>query len=286
MFNFNHHRSYTPDTISRNIKQVKSSVIEVYRYSDAKLRQFLWMWFLVITFFWIWNMIDPSQPLHHKMEWAWNSQNLQIELIELLRDPQKPEYTRGGTLLSEYTNNLSSNAKLDARKAWIILSVPFWFLLLIIFPNWRPLRIDTNRRIAYFWLFGKFYITRYDERANPLNALKPYSYQSRLTNPEHAALILTLPHETNPNNIVRVDLGIYRPACDYQDQVLKDFLADYMQSPNPDQEFAHYFKKEKRLWSDYINWFYHFSLFPTRGYNEKKTEAKIQQWLTNNPEIY
>ncbi|OOF59469.1 hypothetical protein [Rodentibacter myodis] len=286
MFNFNHHRSYTPDTISRNIKWVKNGVIEICRYSDAKLRQFLWMWFLVITFFWIWNVIDPNQPLHNKLEWAWNAKEKEIYIINFLIDSDNPQYMIDGQPINEYKSHLSENVKQYTKNAWVLLSVPLWILLLLISPNWRPLRIDTNRRIAYFWQFGKFYITRYDERTNPLNALKPYSYQSRLTNPEHAALILILPHETDPNNIVRVDLGIYRPACDYQDQVLKDFLADYMQSPNPDQEFAHYFKKEKRLWSDYINWFYHFSLFPTRGYNEKKTEAKIQQWLANNPEIY
>ncbi|OOF59465.1 hypothetical protein [Rodentibacter myodis] len=287
MFNFNNQsKSYTPDTISRNIRQVREGVIEIRRYSDAQLRQFLWMWFLVITFFWMWNIIDPSQPLHHKMEWAWNSENKINEIVSLWKSTDNPLYTRDGQLLSEYKNELSLNTKQDILNSWCILSIPFCFFLLLIAPDWRPLRIDTNRRIAYFWQFGKFYITRYDERTNPLNAMKPYSYQSRLTNPEHAALILTLPHETDPNNIVRVDLGIFRPACDYQDQVLKDFLTDYMQSPNPDQEFAHYFKKEKRLWSDYINWFYHFSLFPTRGYNEKKTEAKIQQWLANNPEIY
>ncbi|OOF59462.1 hypothetical protein [Rodentibacter myodis] len=284
MFNFNHHSSYTPDTISRNIKRVKSGVIEVCRYSDAKFKQFVWLWIIaiigVMTF-----QPEYRNSIYSDIEWTispdsritpryYSYKNRMISIGE-----SYPQY-------EEFKNEmLEIHGSRRYTGAFAILFPLFLFFLLIL-PNWRPLRIDTNRRIAYFWLFGKFYITRYDERANPLNALKPYSYQSRLTNPEHAALVLTLPHETDPNNIVRIDLGIYRPACDYQDQILKDFLADYMQSPNPDQEFAHYFKKEKRLWSDYINWFYHFSLFPTRGYNEKKTEAKIQQWLANNPEIY
>ncbi|MDC2826586.1 hypothetical protein PHA51_11220 [Rodentibacter pneumotropicus] len=287
MFRFNNQfRPYTPDTISRNIKRVREGVIEIRRYSDAKLRQFLWMWFLVITFFWIWNAIDPEQPLHHKMEWAWNSENNIKYFVELMRDPHRPDYTIDGEKIELYTQERILRAREGMIHAWVLLSVPLWFLLLLVTPDWRPLRIDTNRRIAYFWLFGKFYITRYDERTNPIQTFQPYSYQSRLTLPEHAALVLTIPHETDPDDKVRVDLGIYRPACDFQDQVLREFLTDYMQSPNPDEEFARYFKKEKRLWSDYINFFYHFSLFPTRGYNEKKTEAKIQQWLENNPEIY
>ncbi|OOF59464.1 hypothetical protein [Rodentibacter myodis] len=286
MFNFNHHRSYTPDTISRNIKRVKNDVIEVCRYSDAKFKQFIWLW--IVAIFGVLGLEPEYRAnIHSEIEWAINpDKQLEIQYNELYLLYKKDNELHKFRSYEEYKKGMLEYHIESTYIGFFCIFFPIFLLLLLISPNWRPLRIDTNRRIAYFWLFGKFYITRYDERANPLNALKPYSYQSRLTNPEHAALILTLPHETDPNNIVRVDLGIYRPACDYQDQVLKDFLADYMQSPNPDQEFAHYFKKEKRLWSDYINWFYHFSLFPTRGYNEKKTEAKIQQWLANNPEIY
>ncbi len=166
-----------------------------------------------------------------------------------------------------------------------LIFLPFFLILFIILPDWRPLRIDTNRRLVYFWLLGKFYITRYPDKGNPMACLKPYTHRSALTFPEHGALVLTIPHETDPKNKVRVDLGIFRPACDYQDQVLLEFLTDYLRSPNPDEEFSPYFKKEKTLWTDYLNWFYHLSIFPTRGYNEAKTEAKIQQWLQNNLEI-
>ncbi|OOF59467.1 hypothetical protein [Rodentibacter myodis] len=286
MFNFNHHRSYTPDTISRNIKRVKNDVIEVCRYSDAKFKQFVWLWIIAIIGIASYN-ITSENNIYKDIKWALApDEQLQKQYNRLTKVYKSHNKIEQLEQYSEYRKDMLSRHTGSTYVGFFYILFPIFLLLLLISPNWRPLRIDTNRRIAYFWLFGKFYITRYDERTNPLNALKPYSYQSRLTNPEHAALVLTLPHETDPNNIVRVDLGIYRPACDYQDQVLKDFLTDYMQSPNPDQEFAHYFKKEKRLWSDYINWFYHFSLFPTRGYNEKKTEAKIQQWLTNNPEIY
>ena len=42
----------------------------------------------------------------------------------------------------------------------------------------------------------------------------------------------------------------------------------------------HYPKSVQRdITSDYFNWFYQFSLFPQIGYNEKKTEARIQAWL-------
>ena len=94
------------------------------------------------------------------------------------------------------------------------------------------------------------------------------------------SLILHIPHE-NPEiqKKVAVPIGTYRPVCEYQNYLLRDFLLDYMCSDDGDKEYARYFKKEKRIWLDYLGWFYRFSLFPARGYNEKKTEAKIQAWL-------
>ena len=94
------------------------------------------------------------------------------------------------------------------------------------------------------------------------------------------SLILHIPHE-NPEiqKKVAVPIGTNCPVCEYQNYLLRDFLLDYMCSDDGDKEYARYFKKEKRIWLDYLGWFYRFSLFPARGYNEKKTEAKIQAWL-------
>jgi len=47
-------------------------------------------------------------------------------------------------------------------------------------------------------------------------------------------------------------------------------------------KYGKFFKKEKRITSDYFNWFYQFSLFPQIGYNEKKVEARTQVWLAKN----
>ncbi|MBN6062941.1 hypothetical protein HYE62_00080, partial [Aggregatibacter actinomycetemcomitans] len=67
--------------------------------------------------------------------------------------------------------------------------------------------------------------------------------------------------------------------CEEQNHALLTFILDYLGSENPDEEYSKFFKKEKRIASDYFNWFYQFSLFPPIGYNEKKTEARIQAWL-------
>ncbi|OOF66716.1 hypothetical protein [Rodentibacter sp. Ppn85] len=287
MFNFNKQTtSYTPDTISRNIKRVREGVIEIRRYSEAKFKQFIWLWIIAIIGVGTYDTMN-ERSIYKDIKWALDPDvQLQKQYDRLTRVYESHNKLEQLEPYVEYKESMLKRHKGSTYVGFFYILSPIFLFLLLISPNWRPLRIDTNRRIAYFWLFGKFYITRYDERTNPIKTFQPYSYQSRLTNPEHAALVLTIPHETDPDDKVRVDLGIFRPACDFQDQVLREFLTDYMQSLNPDEEFARYFKKEKRLWSDYINFFYHLSLFPTRGYNEKKTEAKIQQWLENNPEIY
>ncbi|WP_077544356.1 hypothetical protein [Rodentibacter genomosp. 2] len=275
MFNLNYQsRSYTPDTISRNIKQVRKGVIEIRRYSEAKFKQFFWLW--IIAIFGVLGFNPESRTnIYKDIEWAINPDlQLKIQYDELYMLYKRDNELHKLRTYNEYKEGMLKRHKKSTYAGFFSILFPIFLFLMLISPNWRPLRIDTKRRIAYFWQFGKFYITRYDERTDPIKTFQPYSYQSRLTNPEHAALVLTIPHETDPDDKVRVDLGIFRPACDFQDQVLREFLTDYMQSLNPDEEFARYFKKEKRLWSDYINFFYHLSLFPTRGYNEQKNRSE------------
>ncbi|PIE46021.1 MAG: hypothetical protein CSA44_01055 [Gammaproteobacteria bacterium] len=102
--------------------------------------------------------------------------------------------------------------------------------------------------------------------------------------PEHGGLVFHIPHETRSRQPAKIDVGIFCPACKYQNYVLGKFLNHYLSSSNPSVEYANYFHKEKFIPSDVFNWFYQFSLFPAIGYNEKKTEARIQQWLADNPE--
>ncbi|MBN6083180.1 hypothetical protein HYE62_02895, partial [Aggregatibacter actinomycetemcomitans] len=168
---------------------------------------------------------------------------------------------------------------------WFYILFPlFWFCLLIS-PNWRPLRIDSKRRLIYFWDWGKFYIAQYPlEYKNNPDALcwflEAEMFKSWMHREAMGSLILHIPHE-NPESQkkVAVPIGTYRPVCEYQNYLLRDFILDYLCSDDGDKEYACYFKKEKRIWLDYLGWFYRFSLFPQIGYNEKKTEAKIQAWL-------
>ena len=53
----------------------------------------------------------------------------------------------------------------------------------------------------------------------------------------------------------RVPLA-FTPACEYQNHALLNFILDYLGSENPDEEYGNFFKKEKRITSDYFNWFY------------------------------
>ena len=152
-------------------------------------------------------------------------------------------------------------------------------------PKWRPVRFDAKRRLVYFWSWGQLYIMHYPksvqrDREQLLSFLSPEFFTPWIRPKHFGSLVFNIPHE-NPNkkSARRVPLGIYRPACEYQNHALLNFILDYLGSENPDEEYGKFFKKEKRITSDYFNWFYQFSLFPQIGYNEKKIEARIQAWL-------
>ncbi|KNE84786.1 hypothetical protein [Aggregatibacter aphrophilus] len=279
-------KQYTPDMVARNVKQRGNGVIEIARYNEGHMKaNMAWPWFLIVAGMTLYD-IYFQQGMFNDIQWA-------ISVDWALEDSWR--LVKGGMEVSGIP--ITSDAYLEFKMrmlnkhpdaiywGWFYILFPlFWFCLLIS-PNWRPLRIDSKRRLIYFWSWGKFYIAQYPVhlKDNPDGLcwfLEAEMFKSWMHRETMGSLILHIPYE-NPEvqKKVAVPIGTYRPVCEYQNYLLRDFLLDYMCSDDGDKEYARYFKKEKRIWLDYLGWFYRFSLFPARGHNEKKTEAKIQAWL-------
>lgn len=279
-------KQYTPDMVARNVKQRGNGVIEIARYNEGHMKaNMAWPWFLIVAGMTLYD-IYFQQGMFNDIQWA-------ISVDWALEDSWR--LVKGGMEVSGIP--ITSDAYLEFKMrmlnkhpdaiywGWFYILFPlFWFCLLIS-PNWRPLRIDSKRRLIYFWSWGKFYIAQYPVhlKDNPDGLcwfLEAEMFKSWMHRETMGSLILHIPYE-NPEiqKKVAVPIGTYRPVCEYQNYLLRDFLLDYMCSDDGDKEYARYFKKEKLIWLDYLGWFYRFSLFPARGYNEKKTEAKIQAWL-------
>ena len=279
-------KQYTPDMVARNVKQRGTGVIEIARYNEGHMKaNMAWPWFLIVAGMTLYD-IYFQQGMFNDIQWAIS--------VDWALDRG---WTRHMAIMTELGKEIPQNYYADYKAemiamhgdsfywGWFFILFPlFWFCLLIS-PNWRPLRIDSKRRLIYFWSWGKFYIAQYpvDLKDNPDGLcwfLEAEMFKSWMHRESMGSLILHIPHE-NPEiqKKVAVPIGTYRPVCEYQNYLLRDFLLDYMCSDDGDNEYARYFKKEKRIWLDYFGWFYRFSLFPARGYNEKKTEAKIQAWL-------
>ena len=279
-------KQYTPDMVARNVKQRGNGVIEIARYNEGHMKaNMAWPWFLIVAGMTLYD-IYFQQGMFNDIQWA-------ISVDWALKDFWQ-FYTSGLTdqginipdgAYEEYKAEMIAMHGNSFYWGWFFILFPlFWFCLLIS-PNWRPLRIDSKRRLIYFWSWGKFYIAQYPVhlKDNPDGLcwfLEAEMFKSWMHREAMGSLILHIAYE-NPEiqKKVAVPIGTYRPVCEYQNYLLRDFLLDYMCSDDGDKEYARYFKKEKRIWLDYFGWFYRFSLFPARGYNEKKTEAKIQAWL-------
>lgn len=279
-------KQYTPDMVARNVKQRGNGVIEIARYNEGHMKaNMAWPWFLIVAGMTLYD-IYFQQGMFNDIQWA-------ISVDWALKDFWQ-FYTSGLTdqginipdgAYEEYKAEMIAMHGNSFYWGWFFILFPlFWFCLLIS-PNWRSLRIDSKRRLIYFWSWGKFYIAQYPIhlKDNPDGLcwfLEAEMFKSWMHREAMGSLILHIPHE-NPEiqKKVAVPIGTYCPVCEYQNYLLRDFLLDYMCSDDGDKEYARYFKKEKRIWLDYLGWFYRFSLFPARGYNEKKTEAKIQAWL-------
>jgi hypothetical protein len=274
--------NYNPDVIARNVKQLGNGVIEVRRYNDGHIRADLsWVWFLCSIGFMLYDYFT-TQSMINDMKWA-----ISVDWgLEKSWDFIRSEYINDG--YETFKTEMLEMHWTRIYWGWFYILFPLFWFFMVISPKWRPVRFDAKRHLVYFWSWGQLYIMHYPksvqrDREQFLSFLSP-EYFTPWIRPKHfGSLVFNIPHE-NPDkkSACRVPLGIYRPACEYQNHALLTFILDYLGSENPDEEYGKFFKKEKRITSDYFNWFYQFSLFPQISYNEKKTEARIQAWLDKN----
>ena len=274
--------NYNPDVIARNVKQLGNGVIEVRRYNDGHIRADLsWVWFLCSIGFMLYDYFT-TQSMINDMKWA-----ISVDWgLEKSWDFIRSEYINDG--YETFKTEMLEMHWTRIYWGWFYILFPLFWFFMVISPKWRPVRFDAKRHLVYFWSWGQLYIMHYPksvqrDREQLLSFLSP-EYFTPWIRPKHfGSLVFNIPHE-NPDkkSACRVPLGIYRPACEYQNHALLNFILDYLGSENPDEEYGKFFKKEKRITSDYFNWFYQFSLFPQISYNEKKVEARIQVWLTKN----
>ena len=274
--------NYNPDVIARNVKQLGNGVIEVRRYNDGHIRADLsWVWFLCSIGFMLYDYFT-TQSMINDMKWA-----ISVDWgLEKSWDFIRSEYINDG--YETFKTEMLEMHWTRIYWGWFYILFPLFWFFMVASPKWRPVRFDAKRRLVYFWSWGQLYIMHYPksvqrDREQLFSFLSP-EYFTPWIRPKHfGSLVFNIPHE-NPDkkSACRVPLGIYRPACEYQNHALLNFILDYLGSENPDEEYGKFFKKEKRITSDYFNWFYQFSLFPQIGYNEKKTEARIQAWLDKN----
>ncbi len=280
--------NYTPDVIARNVKQLGNGVIEVRRYNDGHIRADLsWVWFLCSIGFMLYDYFT-TQSMINDMKWAisvdWGLEKSWNQHLSFSWYDKAPPSNYYNEFKAEMLEIHSSNI----YWGWFYILFPLFWFFMVISPKWRPVRFDAKRRLVYFWSWGQLYIIHYPksvqrDREQLLSFLSPEFFTPWIRPKHFGSLVFNIPHE-NPDkkSACRVPLGIYRPACEYQNHALLNFILDYLGSENPDEEYGKFFKKEKRITSDYFNCFYQFSLFPQIGYNEKKTEARIQAWLDKN----
>ncbi|MBS9781311.1 MAG: hypothetical protein KGV56_02335 [Gammaproteobacteria bacterium] len=279
---------YTRNTIARNIKHLGNGVLEIRRYQDGNLRMVaLWLFF-VCMFFVAFDFINKDGPFYdcYKDIYAYyHKEQTIMPQWEFFQDKKNPEFSAGGVPKEKFFNRISKN--IDKRFSEGIMGFCFPLILLIIagYPRFRPLRIDAKRRLVYWGAGFDFYImrlpmmteTRYPPQS--LNILQPRAFCPALRPSGQEALMLTIPHESDPEQAKNIDLGIFRPTAANQYLQIEAFLNDFLACDNPEEKYAEYFKRESIIASDFFNLFYQFSLFPHWGYNDKKVEEKIQAFL-------
>ncbi|EIF41262.1 hypothetical protein HMPREF1118_0825 [Haemophilus parainfluenzae HK262] len=144
--------NYTPDMVARNVKQRGNGVIEIARYNEGHMKaNMAWPWFLIVAGMTLYD-IYFQQGMFNDIQWAIS--------VDWALDRG---WTRHIATITELGKEIPQNYYADYKAemiamhgdsfywGWFYILFPlFWFCLLIS-PNWRPLRIDSKRRLIYFW---------------------------------------------------------------------------------------------------------------------------------------
>ena len=145
-------KQYTPDMVARNVKQRGNGVIEIARYNEGHMKaNMAWPWFLIVAGMTLYD-IYFQQGMFNDIQWDFS--------VDWALDRG---WTRHISIMTELGKEIPQNYYADYKAemiamhgdsfywGWFYILFPlFWFCLLIS-PNWRPLRIDSKRRLIYFW---------------------------------------------------------------------------------------------------------------------------------------
>ncbi len=166
---------YTRNTIARNIKHLGNGVLEIRRYQDGNLRMVaLWLFF-VCMFFVAFDFINKDGPFYdyYKDIYSYYNKDAEIERkwnhyqkrIKERTQEDKENLLKMGYDITPETKEHHHNRIEKILKEYFIKGIKGFTILLILlviagYPRFRPLRIDTKRRLVYWGAEFDFYIMR------------------------------------------------------------------------------------------------------------------------------
>ena len=276
--------------VSRNCKRREYREIEVKRYNDGSIREIFLILFLVISGFILHDVVKQEGMLWYNINFCLHHEEIiekyyfdKIYPLKLLERNKNDKELQSWTLenYKKRINNPNSIYYHRIRKGRIIMLTPLFLFILYGYPNFRPVRYDPIRRIIYLWSFGRFCIKYVPPGCQPYDAPPKYHHKRpKMRRPGHEALHIFLPYKNNPGKTWEVDMGMYYPVVKKQSIELETFLRYYMcYGADQTDHFARTFDKPGFLKSDIGRWITRFSLFPTIGYNKKKTERAIEKFF-------
>jgi len=238
----------------------------------------------------IWYMVE-NKELQHRYE---------VDRQERARLRQMP------VTYEAFIQEKKEENRAKRSRGWFGFYILAALLILATYPKGRPVRIDINRRLVYFYGWGRFYIYRYPvysglgQYPNPLEGFRRFVEDFQLHKKEHYAstkhggniheewLAITIPCENPQKKPCTVAIGAYMFQMS---DPLASFLFHYVNRQFTDEALVAYLNEgRKRLWFSvekkplrtlfkYIHLLSEISPLPGWGYRGSGTERKIQQWL-------
>jgi hypothetical protein len=266
--------------LSRSIRQIDQDTIEVVRFDNGWHRLIVWLLFAITFYFGIVQAYWEDNNIWGDISIFLNSENYFHE--QYLRWIERGSTKESLGTFTEFYQGMMQGHGHRWKEGLFFISLPSLSLLFCLFwPRYRPIRFNRKHRIAYTWVWGRFYLTRIDQDSSNLELALRNMGAGYFSSKMYGALMMSVQRQAKPKNLVRQPMGVYPPTHAWQNQQIAQAIHEFINDARPptwlnEIESA----RQHKIPGDYVAWFrafVNFSFF--RAGFSKRTEQRIAAYL-------
>ncbi|MCE8439350.1 hypothetical protein [Rhodovulum sulfidophilum] len=223
-----------------SLRMVDEDTLEVQRFDNGWLRLGAWFCFFLLMYFVVLSWWEQSILWDNIQIWLNPEAYFRKQYDFWVQQDGGTRFT--GTFSTWYQDMMEMHSDRGIGGA-IFLALPtFFFIAACIWPRYRPIRFNRKLGIAYTWSWRRFFLSRSDPSLGLGRGVGDFDLMLRrftivragVGSPEShsiGALVLRLRHHRWTRYKESWTLGVFPPACFYQNSQISIAISDFLTNP-------------------------------------------------------